>query len=319
MTPIRSLPILVLLSALCLSPLSLTGCRKDPQTVVANAAKAMGSGDYEEAEDDFRWLLARTPNDAQLQANLAFALTSQGKNAEAVEIYRKLVSGGEGTYDLFAYYAKTLDALGRTDDAILWNYRALLLVPQLVDVRGELAKQLVKKGRPFEALSLLSSFDSDLAAAGKPPYFQAQRISIAATLPAPSVADGNTSLRTVGIDGHFYVVVVAGKDESLPFMVDTGATHTTLSMETLRALGARVPVSARTVEMQTADGRTVAGQEFVLPTLQVGPYALQDVKVVACEYCASLLGQTSLERFDLATSKTDGLDILTMTLRPAAP
>lgn len=318
MKPIRALPTALFLATLCLSSLSLTACKKDPQVVMQDAAKAMGSGDYETAEDNFRWLLERTPGDTTLQANLAFALTSQGKHDEAIAMYRKLVGGGEGTYDLFAYYAKSLDAAGKLDEAITWNYRALTLVPQLVDVRGELAKQLVKKGRPFEALSLLASFDDELESNDKPAYFKAQRIAISSALPAPVAGGADTTLKAVNLAGHFYAVVVADRDVSLPFMIDTGATHTTMSNETLQSLGARVPASAHTVALETADGRTVYGQEFVLPNLQVGPYALKDIKVVTCENCESLLGQTSLERFDLKTAKTDGLDILTMTLRPAA-
>ncbi|MFZ5637614.1 MAG: retroviral-like aspartic protease family protein [Pseudomonadota bacterium] len=308
-------PILALLLAL-----SLVACNKDPKAVMEDAVKAMSAGDHAEAEEHYRWLLERTPNDARLQANLAFALTLQGKDAEAIELYAKLVAGGEGTYDLFAFYAKSLEAVGRTDDAIAWNYRALSLVPQLVDVRGDLAKTLVKAGRPFEALSLLSSFDNELEDKGQSPYFRAQRIAIASSLPeASKVSGAKTVFKTVGIGGRFHAVAVGSNGETLPLLIDTGATHTTMTREAFQMLGLKVPATTRYAGLRTADGREIVGQQFTAPVFQVGPYALRDLPIVLCEDCESLLGQSALERFDLKTSRVDGLDMLSMQLRQADP
>lgn len=300
--------------------LLLVGCKKDPKVVTEDVGKAMSAGDYEEAEENLRWLLERNPKDAKIQANLAFALTSQGKDAEALPIYAKLVESGEGTYDIFAYYAKTLDAVGRTDDAITWSYRALLLVPQLVDVRGDLAKLLVKKGRKFEALSLLASFDNELQSHGRPAYFEAQRIAIASALPPPAdVAGSDAAYSTVRVGGHFYTVAIGEKEEAIPFLIDTGASHTTMSHEVLRMFDLRVPASSRSVELRTAGGHIIMGQFFTVPFLRIGPYALKDLQIVVCDNCESLLGQTTLERFDLKTIRADGLEILSMTPRAEHP
>jgi clan AA aspartic protease (TIGR02281 family) len=304
--------ILVLLLAL-----PLVACNKDPKAVMQDAVKAMDAGDYADAAENYRWLLERSPKDARLQANLAFALTSQGKDAEAIDIYAKLVTGGEGSYDLFAFYAKSLESVGRTDDAITWNYRALSLVPQLVDVRGDLAKTLVKAGRPFEAMSLLASFDGELQDKGRAPFFRAQRIAIASSLPRePKVLGSIPTFEAVSIGGHFYTVAVGTNGESLPLLIDTGATHTTMTREAFEMLGLKVPRTIRYAGLRTADGRHVAGQQFTAPVFQVGPHLLRDLQIVLCEDCASLLGQSALERFDMKTTSSDGLEILSMSLRP---
>jgi len=151
--------------------LLLMSCTKDPKEVYTEAVKCMSSGDYKGAESNYRWLVAHNPPDISLQANLAFSLTEQGNNSEAIPMYQQIIKGGDGTYDLFAYYAKSLSADGQDEDAITWYYRALSVVPQLVDVRGSLAKILVKKGRQYEALSLLASFDEELVNKGDNPYF----------------------------------------------------------------------------------------------------------------------------------------------------
>lgn len=307
----------VRLMPLLFAAVFLAACNREPATVLQEAAEAMRAGQYEDAEDGFRWLLERTPDDAKLKANLAFALTRQGKHDEALPMYEALVAGGEGTYDLFAYYAKSLEGAGRNDDAITWNYRALAIVPQLVDVRGDLAKLLVRHQRPYEALSLLASFDGQLQAQGRDAYFEGQRIAIASQLPAPKPAAA-TPFRAVNVDGHFYTVAIGSNGETMPMMVDTGASHTVASPDALEQLGIQVPGDAPWIAMQTADGREITGREFTLPTLQLGPHVLTDVKIVTCGNCAALLGQSTLERFDLATRKAGGLDVLTMTPRAAA-
>jgi clan AA aspartic protease (TIGR02281 family) len=308
----------VRLLPLLLASTLLAACSREPATVLQEAAEAMRTGNHEEAEEGFRWLLERTPGDAKLQANLAFALTQQGKHEEALPMYQALVAGGEGTYDLFAYYAKSLDGAGRVDDAIAWNYRALAIVPQLVDVRGDLAKLLVKHGRAFEALSLLASFDGQLEAQGRNAYFEGQRIAIASQLPPPTAADAAKPFKAVNIEGHYYTVAVGKDGETMPMLIDTGASHTVASADALELIGVTVPADAPWIAMQTADGREITGREFTLPTLQIGPHLLNDVKIVSCGKCASLLGQSTLERFDLMTGKVEGLDVLTMTLRPSA-
>ena len=104
--------------------------------------------------------------------------------------------------------------------------------------------------------------------------------------------------------------------QSEPFLIDTGASHTTMSWEVLQRLGIQIPDQAALVHMETADSRRITGRQFTIPNLQIGPYILKDVPVVQCSNCNSLLGQSTLERFDLATRKANGLEILSMKLRP---
>jgi len=294
--------------------LALAACHRDPANVEKQAAQEMGSGDYKAAEEDFRWLAAQRPKDTRIQANLAFALTEQDKNAEAIPIYEKLVGGGDGAYDLFAFYAKSLEGVGRDDEAITWNYRALQIVPSLVDVRGDLAKILMRKGRAFEALTLLASFDHQMEDRGHDPYFEGQRIAIAAKLP-PAAAASSATMQATRIEGAYYTIAIGKNGENVPFLIDTGASHTTMSRDVLQKLGIEIPDVARQVTMETADNRQVLGRQFTVPQLQIGPFVLKDITVVQCTNCDSLLGQSTLEHFDLATRKTNGLEILTMKLR----
>lgn len=284
-------------------------CQKTPQDMLRAAIRSAGTGDYEGAEEKYRWLVQHSPNDDHLKANLAFMLTKQGKHVEAITIYEDLIKGGDGTYDLFAYYADSLQGVGRRDDAIIWNYRSLSVVPSLVDVRGTLAKLLVKAGRPYEALSLLASFDDSLAMRSQAPYFEAQRMSIQAGL-ADAIAVESRSMIAANLDGHFYSVVSGNSDTPLSFMIDTGASHTSMSAYTLKKLGYSIPGNAKHVTMLTADGRKVDGQLFPLPKLKVGPLELENVPVFVTEYGMPLLGQSALAQFDLSTEKKGSTEFM---------
>jgi tetratricopeptide (TPR) repeat protein len=118
------------------------------------------------------------PNDPAVNAKLGIAYTRAGHHREAVPFYKYAEGLGVITYDMYANYAISLEAAGDLDGAIRANEKALELVPSLVDVRGSLAAQLVRKGQPQKAVDLLQEFDAHLRRNGQPAYFTAQIASI---------------------------------------------------------------------------------------------------------------------------------------------
>ncbi|MES1191758.1 MAG: aspartyl protease family protein [Steroidobacter sp.] len=298
--------------------LLVISCQKTPNDVLRDAVQDAGAGNYEGAEDKFRWLLQKSPDDDRLKANLAFMLTKENKHAEAIALYQQLIKSGDGTYDLFAYYADSLQASGNDEEAIAWDYRALAVAPTLVDVRGKLAKLLVKTDRPYEALTLLASFDGNLEQQGHAPYFSGQRIAIQSSLPETASVDTLT-MRSPKLESHFYAVVFGKNDAAVPFMIDTGASYITMSNRTLTKLGFEVPGNARRVVMMTADRRKVDGRMFQLRHIRVGPFALDNVAVVVSDNAMPLLGQSALDRFDLNTQKISNTEFLTLSQRAGTP
>lgn len=126
------------------------------------------------AAANYNGYLQTYPDDPTVNARLAIARTRAGHHREAVPFYRHAESLGVATYDMYAGYAISLEATGDLDGAIRANERALEAVPSLVDVRGSLAAQLVRRGDPEEALALLEEFDAYLRQQGEAPYFSAQ-------------------------------------------------------------------------------------------------------------------------------------------------
>ena len=171
-----------LLAALALGAL-VSACEK-PQPPPPQPA-SMADGDdcsrdrnWACAEANYRGYLQQYPSDVRANAVLAITLSRESKHREALPFFQKAIDAGAGTYDLFANYALSLDATGDVDGAIKWNRRALDAVPTLVDVRGSLAQQLVRKGQTDEALKLLRDFDRGLVKQGHQPYFTAQIAAI---------------------------------------------------------------------------------------------------------------------------------------------
>ena len=155
--------------------LTLSGCEKTPPAELkSDAIQCMRDNDLSCAERRWEEYLDVQPNDAAAVATLGIVQSKQGEDQDAVVNLQKAIGLGEGTYDLFGAYAQSLGRLGKTDEAIDWSYKALAVVPALVDVRGNLAKLLVQKQRPYEALGLLSAFDEHMQAIGRQPYFQGQ-------------------------------------------------------------------------------------------------------------------------------------------------
>ena len=283
----------------------------------AQIAACERQGDLACAQEAWTGYLKVRPGDGVAHANLGHVMSLRDDHAHAVVEFKSAIDSGEGAYDLFAWYGDSLSGMGRNDEAIDWYYRSLAIVPNLVDVRGKLAKLLMARGRRYEALSLLESYDADAAAKGRQGYFEGQRISIESALtsaasPAPAEVK---SLRLPVMGSHFYAPVALGGGRPLAFVVDTGASVTTVTPEMLAESKVEYRVVQPVVTMTTADGRTVRAQGITIASLSVGPTVLHDVPAVKCTHCVALLGQSSLSHFDLKSSRAQGVEFLTMTPR----
>lgn len=145
------------------------------------------------AAANYNGYLQTYPDDPTVNAKLAIARTRAGHHREAVPFYRRAEDLGVATYDMYAGYAISLEATGDLDGAIRANERALEAVPSLVDVRGSLAAQLVRRGEPEEALALLEEFDAYLRENGENPYFTAQIAGIREQMERAPQAPGPTA------------------------------------------------------------------------------------------------------------------------------
>lgn len=300
------------------APLSLAQAPAyTPEDYKNAAAKCMRVRAYDCAQKNWEYLLRMRPTDTQAMANLGIVMNLRENHAGAIREFERAIDMGEGTYDLFAYYADSLEKVGRLDEAIDWSYRALEVVPRLVDVRGKLAKLLVARKRHYEALSILGAYDQQFSTPGQPAWFEGQRIAIEASLARQSTAAPRelAALRLPASGSHHYAPVTLGEARPEVFVVDTGASLLTLDDEFLERSKASYKVIRQMVPMKTADGRKVSGRTVLIQSVRVGPYDLKDVQAFACKGCVGLLGQSALGRFDLKSSKVKGVEFLALSPR----
>ena len=288
-----------------------------PSAYKDGAVKCMQVRSYDCAEKNWNQYIKMRPTDAKAIASLAITYHWADKPEASIIQAEKAISMGEGTYDLFAAYSESLAKTGRIEEAIDWGYKTLAILPNLVNVRGDVAKYLVMRKREFEALTLLASFDSSLEAQGHGHYFDGQRIAIESSLErqGQTITATAKSMRLPKTKEHFYAPVKLGDNKIEAFMVDTGATKTTLNDDMLNDSKASYKVVKPLVNMQTADGRNVQARVVTIDNMKVGPFELRKVTAVVCKTCKPLLGQGSLSQFNMVSSKTQGVEFLTLELR----
>jgi clan AA aspartic protease (TIGR02281 family) len=273
------------------------------------------------AEDNFRGYLDKYPNDMTVNAQLAMTLTQDGEHKAALPYYKRAQALGVNTYDFWASYAISLDNTGDLDGAIKANYAALAIVPNLVDVRGALANELVRKGRTAEALKLLQDFDDYLEEQGRDPYFADQIRQIrsktgqtniplqAVTIvspdidhrPAPKGGDV-TEIPVRAQGGTYFVPVIINNLAYLNFAIDSGASDVSISSEvaeTLKRNGGLKPRDfAGMRQYRLANGSVEVSPVYILRSLKVGSIELNNVRAsVTSSNGSLLLGQSFLHRF----------------------
>ena len=116
-------------------------------------------------------------------------------------------------------------------------------------------------------------------------------------------------------EGHYYAPVAFGSARPAAFLVNTGASRTVMSKAMLDASKADYRKLDTAVQLMMADGRRVRAQSVALASMRIGPFALENVQVVVCEGCVPLLGQATLSRFDLKSSRVQGVEFLTLARR----
>lgn len=288
---------------------------------LSEARHCLEARDVECAEADYKAYLAKYPDDPRANGALAIILTQDGRHKAAIPYYRKALSLGEATYDLYANFAVSLENTGQLDEAIKMNRAALELQPSLVDVRGSLANQLVRKGRYQEARTLLESFDESLIERGEPPYFTAQITQIRARMGEPASDASAAPASDQGADlaqaaakpgvtivplqaerGALVVPVLVDDAILLKFIVDSGASDVTIPEDVARTLMRAGKLTGGDYVGNgvaiLADGSRIPSRMFIIRSMKVGGREVRNVTAsISGERGALLLGQSFLRHF----------------------
>jgi predicted aspartyl protease len=262
----------------------------------------------------YKRLVELDPSDVSFRANYAMLLTNLKRYGEALPIFEKLVSEGQGSYDLLAYYGSCLDAIGETKKAIDWYEKSLSVFPNLVDVTQKLAIAMTKEKRYYEAISLLESFIF------KFPHsegsLKGNLVSIQSQIENTTSAHPTEKLRLITIRGSHYFVPIRMAPNSAPvsFLVDTGATSFVMRTADIAKAFPESHRKAKQGFALLADGRRVVAYFTVIPELQVGSWKVKNVATSFCDACENLAGMSVLSRFSMKTVPNGHLETMELTL-----
>ena len=147
---------------------------------------------------------------------------------------------------------------------------------------GKMVKMVLAWVAIFGIGFVIFSFRSDFTAFG-------QRLKAEAM--GSSITDGKTVRIPMAEDGHFWVDAKVN-GQALRFMVDSGASVTTVSVQSAKAAG--MPIGTETTVVNTANGPTKAIKGWA-DRLQVGPIERTDFPIDINEHDdTNLLGMNFL-------------------------
>ena len=141
-----------------------------------------------------------------------------------------------------------------------------------------------------------------------------QRVGVELLPSGTLVSEGGAVRIRRARNGH-YGLSAELEGRSVDFMIDTGATHTTLTQETAAVAGIDVAALRYSVPVNTANGMTFAAPAKVA-LLDIGPISVRDLRVLVAQpgaLSANLLGLNFLDKLSsyevrdrTMTLRTDG-------------
>jgi len=161
--------------------------------------------------------------------------------------------------------------------------------------------------------------DAALDATGAPPIEAPSDVTPAA--PEPPIAAAapvETTLEFESLGGQMVVTASVNGHEPLPFVLDTGASYSTLNAAAMQELGLEIPPGAPERTMRTASGEAT-GALVLAERVDLGDQQRHGVVFWSCEPCAvgsavGLLGLNIWQGYLLTIDPVDQ----TVSLRPRA-
>ncbi len=121
-------------------------------TALNLGTELQAEGRLDEAIEQYRQVLALTPDDALAHSNLGTALAAQGRPDEAIGHYRQALAGAPGDADAHSNLGNALLSLDRTDEGIASLRRALDIDPSSAEAHAALGIALHAGGELDDAI-----------------------------------------------------------------------------------------------------------------------------------------------------------------------
>jgi predicted aspartyl protease len=119
-------------------------------------------------------------------------------------------------------------------------------------------------------------------------------------------------IKIAGINKYLHAPVkFSGQKDTQLFMVDPESEFLTVDLKQIQEMGLDYKDLGEK-EVMATNGRYLKGTQIVLPELKVGPFALQNVKAIACDRCAFMLGKDVMKRLNFKAQTNKGIKYITL-------
>jgi tetratricopeptide (TPR) repeat protein len=253
------------------------------------------------------------PTSRSFGANYAARLTLTSQHKKAVRVFKKLEVDNSFTWDMMAYYAKSLKALGKIEEAQKWNELALQVNPMAVDVTADLSDMLIKKGKVLEAYSLLNSQLDSFPSMKS--WLDPHLVKAKEKISKEKIVLSEKSIQLVAPSGrhHFVPVVLGDKRAVERFMIDTGATDMVAPTSAIKKSLPSLIGTGQQTRGKLADGRVVNMELLRIKNINIMGFEIQDVTLSHCEGCSYLLGKSALKNFNMKVESKGNLEYMTLS------
>ncbi len=262
------------------------------------------------AAESFTKALAKSPKNYSLAGSLGIVLSEIGQHDRAVLTFQNFFSHDEGNDEHKRAFARSLSNQGYLTDATEWYYKALQQNAENFDAARELIEHLAKNELHTEALSVIGHYNTLFPKTIKGWHKLSSEVK-----EQYSAYTSKYAIKEIKISGlnkflHAPVQFV-GSGETQLFLVDPDSEFLTVDAQKLQELGAQYKTVGEK-ELTATSGRSVKGNEIIITELMVGPFKLENVKAVACDGCAFLLGKDVMKALNFKSEDSKGVRYITL-------
>ncbi|MCJ8278253.1 MAG: hypothetical protein MJK18_15545, partial [Bdellovibrionales bacterium] len=255
--------------------------------------------------------LAKAPKSHSLAGALGIELAKIGQHDRAILTFQNFFSYEDGEAEHKRHYAIALSGAGYTDDATEWFYQALKTKSNHFDAAKELVEHLAKNENYVEALSVIGHYHTLFPKTRK--KWSEMTDKVKNQYSAYTSQYDVKEIKISGLNKYLYAPVhFSNSSETQLFMVDPESEYLTLDLTFLQDHAVNFKDLGEK-EVMATNGQYIKGTEVVLPELTVGPFALKNVKAIACNNCAFMLGKKVMKRLNFQAKNTKGVKYITLS------
>lgn len=301
---------------------------RDAAALVRLAALYRAAGRPGSAAEAYRNALAVDPKNLVAHVNLGLLYYDVLDLDRSIYHLKNAVEIEPGSFQAHRTLGLALERRGDTEAAEPIMRRTLELAPgtvERVDSARNLARLLERRGLKFEAAEVLAALIHETGTDSEREHV-AQRIARLrreSDASVPLLPEEAVEVRFRPWGGT--IPVKALLDERIPaaFLVDTGASYTTISSSLARELGVRDLERRPRVRFRAASG-DIEAPLVKIGSLRIHDAYVEDLTVAICDTCGDglidgLLGLNFLQRFKVEIDGPSGKLLLRKTDSPFAP